>query len=75
VLFAVVANGELQLFDASRGDTPIYTEPFSGFARTLAFSPDGRHLAIGGQADQVRAQLASWQHTDLGETLLAVKPH
>ena len=55
-LFAVVANGELQLFDASRGDTPIYTEPFSGFARTLAFSPDGRHLAIGGQADQVRVR-------------------
>ena len=35
-LFAVVANGELQLFDASRGDTPIHTEPFSGFARWTA---------------------------------------
>ncbi|MFG2490431.1 O-methyltransferase [Streptomyces caniferus] len=32
------------------------------------------NLTLGGQAHDIRAQLATWQHTDLGETLLAVKP-
>ncbi|MFC8898048.1 O-methyltransferase [Streptomyces cinereoruber] len=60
---------------------------FDGFAPTTAaidaltttLRPGGLLIAgnmtLGGQADQIRAQLASWQHTDLGETLLAVKPH
>jgi predicted O-methyltransferase YrrM len=60
---------------------------FDGFAPTTAavdaltatLRPGGLLIAgnmtLGGQADQVRAQLAAWQHTDLGETLLAVKPH
>ncbi|MCL7492515.1 MULTISPECIES: O-methyltransferase [Streptomyces] len=32
------------------------------------------NMTLGGQAEQIRGRLASWQHTDLGETLLAVKP-
>ncbi|MFD9270586.1 O-methyltransferase [Streptomyces goshikiensis] len=32
------------------------------------------NMTLGGQAGQIRTQLATWQHTDLGETLLAVKP-
>lgn len=33
------------------------------------------NMTLGGQGEQIRTQLAAWQHTDLGETLLAVKPH
>ncbi len=32
------------------------------------------NMTLGGQADQIRHRLATWQHTDLGETFLAVKP-
>ncbi|MGW6841275.1 class I SAM-dependent methyltransferase [Streptomyces sp. NPDC054958] len=32
------------------------------------------NMTLSGQAHQIRTQLATWQHTDLGETLLAVKP-
>lgn len=32
------------------------------------------NMTLGGQAQQIRTELATWQHTDLGETLLAVKP-
>jgi predicted O-methyltransferase YrrM len=32
------------------------------------------NMTLGGDASQVRASLTTWQRTDLGETLLAVKP-
>ncbi|MFG2530382.1 O-methyltransferase [Streptomyces sp. NPDC048516] len=47
-------------------------------ALAAALRPGGLLIAgnmtLGGQAHDIRAQLAAWQHTDLGETLLAVKP-
>lgn len=47
-------------------------------ALTKALRPGGLLIAgnmtLGGDASQVRASLTTWQHTDLGETLLAVKP-
>lgn len=60
---------------------------FDGFAPTRAaitaltnaLRPGGLLIAgnmtLGGDATQIRAFLATWQHTDLGETVLAVKPN
>jgi predicted O-methyltransferase YrrM len=48
-------------------------------ALTATLRPGGLLIAgnmtLGGQADRVRTQLATWQHTDLGETQLSIKPH
>ncbi|MGH3767159.1 MAG: O-methyltransferase [Pseudonocardiaceae bacterium] len=47
-------------------------------ALTDALRPGGLLIAgnmtLGGDASRVRASLATWQHTNFGETLLAVKP-
>lgn len=56
---------------------PPTTADINALAKTLR--PGGLLIAgnmtLGGQSDQIRIQLSTWQHTDLGETLLAVKPH
>lgn len=55
---------------------PPTTAAITALARALR--PGGLLIAgnmtLGGQAADIRAGLAAWQHSDLGETLLAVKP-
>lgn len=65
-------GADVAFFD---GYTPTLAD-IQGLAATLR--PGGLMIAanmtLGGQADQIRAWLATWQHSDLGETLLAVTP-
>ena len=72
----------LQTMPAGRADLAF----FDGFAPSRAvitalagaLRPGGLLIAgnmtLGGDATQVRAFLETWQHSDLGETVLAVKP-
>ena len=72
----------LQTMPAGHADVAF----FDGFAPTRAaitalvgaLRPGGLLIAgnmtLGGEATPVRALLATWQYTDLGETVLAVKP-
>lgn len=69
---AALADADAAFFDGY----PPRTADVAALAQALR--PGGLLIAgnmtLGGQADQIRAHLATWQHTDLGETLLAVKP-
>jgi predicted O-methyltransferase YrrM len=72
----------LQTMPAGRADLAF----FDGFMPTStvitalanALRPGGLLIAgnmtLGGDTTQVRAFLETWQHSDLGETVLAVKP-
>jgi serine/threonine protein kinase len=52
-LFAIVASGELMLFNSGR-ETPVHSEAFGDTVRALAFSPDGRRIAVAGEFEQIK---------------------
>ncbi|MFJ8967427.1 MULTISPECIES: TIR domain-containing protein [Streptomyces] len=53
-LLAVADDDGLRLFDAALGTRPVFTESGKREATAVAFSPDGKRLALGGADGTVR---------------------